>query len=272
MENYYDLVKDRVNAQIEKLKKDGLPEKIAKEIIKEYFIHPSGTVVSVTQLLRPPQMNYLLSRYQFSLPLKSLGDYIYLLFGTALHKLVESANVKLRKDGIFEQGASVIFDLSEHDKELVPIKVTFTPDEIIDGTLVDYKTTSAYKVDRIRRNGAWAEANEYALQLAFYKILNQKYHNIKIDKCKLLVFARDYNQKHKLKNIPPYVEWYLDLLDDDQIEKIMINRLIAFQKAVRFGDYPLCTQEETWGNNRCKGYCDVSKHCEQFNPKIKGLE
>lgn len=270
-----------------------LPEPLVRAVSRHPRRRQPG-VISVTELIQPPQIRALTLRHSSELS-EDAGDRIWALLGTLLHGVLER-NAKGMKDTIAEEslemevlGWKVIghYDLSEM---------------VLDGEcLTDWKLTSVWSVkDGIKRE--WEE------QLNCYAELIRRAGRY-VDQLQVVAIGRDWS-KNKAKFDSSYPQEQVKVLSvplwtSEQAAEFLETRVRLHQEAEK-GSWPDCTPEERWvkakfavmktgakkavrlydtnaaalthANNdsalyvqhrpgesvRCESYCAVSGHCEQF--------
>jgi len=163
-------------------------------------------------------------------------------------------------------------------------------------TLIDYKNTGSYKVAQClgikvkhgfhptevyKRSGSWgrkgtpkkinefyidessADFGDWAWQLNFYRILLEK-NGYPVDKMLIQITVRDggvqvatsrgVDRKIYLLKVP--------VIHNEHLINKFLKKRDALESALDTGIMPeMCNKEETWGGNKCKQYCPVSKAC-----------
>jgi hypothetical protein len=130
------------------------------------------------------------------------------------------------------------------------------------GLLMDWKMTGFYKVKRIKADGIWLGAKEWAIQLNDYRM---KLEAIGFPVKKLFVFAmiRDTGWMAKKAGIDKPWYWLeVNKISDRWIGRYMGEKLKRLEGAVKTGKMPpVCSTASRWGDRRCKGYCPVNFAC-----------
>jgi hypothetical protein len=254
---------------------------------------------SATTILKPTRM-VILERRHFDEIEIDVSDSIWLVFGTAVHKILEATNEK----GFVEKAMEYNVDGTYKLTGRVDLYNTDTC------SVEDYKTASTWKViyeefDDWKKQGliyAWL------LTKAGYYVSNLKFHALLKDWT-----ARDKrlaDSKNTFYPEHPIYTWHYQVKTSDleDIEKFIMARfkeLIASEK-LDDNSLPLCTPEERWNsgdkfavkkqgnvkatkvfNNeqdalafantngmvvekregedrRCQDYCMASKFCEHY--------
>lgn len=192
---------------------------------------------SVTTLLNPIR-EILLKRRHWDDIEQDVSDMIWLIFGSAVHKIMEESD----KTGYSE------FDLEQQ----------ITDDYVLSGicdlyneqtfSLEDYKTASVYKVI----NGDFEDWKKQGLMYAWMLrksgkfVSNLKFHALLKD-----YSAKDYRNRGD-KFYPEHAvwTWYYEITEDDmlQIEKFIFDKFEQIKKyeSVSDDELPICSEEERW--------------------------
>lgn len=287
----------------------GLPLPLVRAVSVEREPHPPMTV-SVTELIRPPQITGLRHGGQGGELIEDAADRLWLLMGTLLHDVLER-HAREADDVIAEERLSIQigkwtvtgkYDLSEFILE----------GEILD----DWKFTSIYALrEKEPVKPEWeAQVNCYAelLRQAGRSVARARIIAIGRDWSKMRARREsDYPQKAvTIKEVP--------LWTSAECLQYLHQRLYLYEMALR-GEWPECDEEERWakptryalmkkGNRkatklyetfdaaernrgsayyieerpgestRCEHYCEVSSICPQWarinqsNNQTKGEE
>ena len=167
-------------------------------------------------------------------------------------------------------------------------------------TLTDYKNVGSYKISQLlgiqnyktdhpvdvyQKSGSWgrkgtpkkvkvfyndpetADFGDWGWQLNFYRLLLEK-NGHPVDKMFIQASVRDggvqvATSRGVNKNI--YLVEVPFIHDDHLIERFFKKR-DALVHALENNELPdMCTEEETWGGNKCKNYCEVRENCPYVN-------
>ena len=244
--------------------------------------------VSVTGLIRPPQMAYLEYAHADGIT-EDVSDGMWRLLGSAVHVVLDRAKVS---NVLQEEPLTV---------EIGGWTVSGTPDlwrEPAD--LLDYKVTSVWSF-------LLGDKPEWEQQLNAYAALYRR-HNFPVERLTIAAILRDWQKSRTHEdNYPPipFMEVHPRLWASEQAEEWLAQRVHIHQLA-RQGDYPPCTAGERWArpnswaamknkeskratrvfddptdarmwaqpkgyviehrpgkNVRCEDWCSVSQWCEQ---------
>jgi hypothetical protein len=274
-----------------------LPQPIVKAVSNDGY-NSGDCDISVTSLLKPPQMLALEKRFGDQLE-EDVSDRIWSLLGQVVHGILERAE----ETAIAEQRLVV---------EVDGWKVSGQMDRFLlkEGILQDYKFTSVYKI----RDGV---PEEYAKQLNIYAhILRQ--HKRTVNKLQIVAILRDWSKNQYVREGDPYPAQQVVLLDvpiipDEEVaayiaERVALHKAAASQSPEELAQLSPCSGEDRWArgdvwavvkngqkkasrlcqskeaaelavealgsnytikfrpgeNIRCKSYCVAAKFCEQY--------
>lgn len=184
--------------------------------------------ISVTGLIRPPQMAYLEHAHTDEIT-EDVSDGIWRLLGSAVHVVLERAKLT---NALQEEPLGVGMGGWE---------VTGTPDlwrEPAD--LLDYKVTSVWSF-------LLGDKPEWEQQLNAYAWL-YRCCDFPVERLTIAAILRDWQKSRTHEeNYPPipFMEVHPNLWAPEQAEEWLSQRVRIHQKA-REGDYPPCTSEERW--------------------------
>lgn len=192
----------------------------------------------VTQLLKGIRETMLERRYADKIE-QDVSDMVWLLFGTAVHSVLE--NQEEGKDELKETrvkinvGNSVLsgqFDLyNETEKKIV-----------------DYKTCSVYKI-------LFNDFSDWRKQTLIYAYMMKK-KGFEVEKAEIIAFMKDH-KKSDAKFKPDYpkqpvkkITFIFSDKDFEEIEKFINKRISQLEEAERMEDdkLPLCTAEERYNS------------------------
>lgn len=218
-----------------------LPTPIYNALNSDY--QPKPHQYSVTTILNSTRQIILKRKYNNEIE-QDCSELIYALFGTAFHSILENAKEEdsQLKEEYLKQDLSIISDELEGyflsgKSDLVDFKTK---------TIIDYKTTSVFKV-------VYKDFEDYRMQLLIYAWLFKKL-GFDIDKGEIVALLRDW-QKSKAKYDKSYPQFQVQKInfkfsdvDFKFIERFIYNKFIELKKYedVVDDELPMCTDEERW--------------------------
>ena len=255
-----------------------LPQPFVSAAESEYV--PTPQQYSVTTVLNPSRY-VILSRRHNSEVEQDVADMIWLLFGTAFHSILE--NSRAEEEQLQEQYLKQ--DLGMFDKELEGYKLSGKAD-LLDtktNTMIDYKTTSVYKV-------MFGDYEDWRKQLLMYAWLF-KQQGYEVNKGQIVALMKDHS-KSKAKYDRTYPQYPVKVIDfefNDQdfvdIEKEIIDKFKELKRCEQLKDneLPMCTMEERWndgnkyavkkkGNKRAERVFDTKEQAEEYMKEKEGYE
>lgn len=278
-----------------------LPQPIVKAVSNDGY-NSGDCDISVTSLLKPPQMLALERKFEDQLE-EDVSDRIWSLLGQVVHGILERAE----ETAIAEQRLVI---------EVDDWKVSGQMDRFLlkEGILQDYKFTSVYKV----RDGV---PEEYAKQLNIYAHILRK-HGRTVNKLQIVAILRDWSKNQYIREGNPYPAQQVVLLDvpiipDEEVaayiaERVAIHKAAASQSPKELAEKSACSAEDRWARGdvwavikkgqkkatrlcqseeaanlaleslgagyeirfrpgesvRCRSYCAAARFCEQYK-KLK---
>lgn len=255
-----------------------LPQPFVSAVESEYV--PTPQQYSVTTVLNPSRY-VILSRRHNSEVEQDVADMIWLLFGISFHSILE--NSRAEEEQLQEQYLKQ--DLGEFDKELEGFKLSGKAD-LLDtktNTMVDYKTTSVYKV-------LFGDYEDWRKQLLMYAWLF-KQQGYEVNKGQIVALMKDHS-KSKAKYDRTYPQYPVKVIDfefNDQdfidIEKEIIDKFKELKRCEQLKDneLPMCSMEERWndgnkyavkkkGNKRAERVFDTKEQAEEYMKDKEGYE
>lgn len=211
-----------------------LPETLVEAVSKEYQYKPKQ--YSVTTILKGTCQTMLERRYNEVIE-QDVSEMIWLIFGTAVHSILENANetdTQLKENKIIidvgEYKLSGIFDLYDEATK----------------TVVDYKTASCWKV-------IYNDWEDYRKQLLIYAYMLRKI-GFECDNGEIVALLKDHSKtKAKLDSTYPQypvhkVTFNFNDNDFEEIEKLIEEKFKDIAIAEKLSDEELtpCTPEERW--------------------------
>ena len=246
--------------------------------------------ISVTGLIRPPQIAALEARYGDQVE-QDVSDGLWRLLGQSMHQVLQAG----RLAGTIQEHRLVVevngwqvsgaFDIYYEDSN----------------TIKDFKVTSVWSY-------IFGGRADWQAQVNLYAYLAEQ-NGIQVDELKIVMLLRDWNKSGLQGNADyppiPFVEVGVSKWPAEFTERYLEERVTLHQVA-REGSYPPCTDEERWAqpetwavqkvgakrawrvfksmedavtlagrasgytvehrpgkNVRCEGYCSVARFCEQ---------
>lgn len=213
---------------------------------------------SVTGLLKPARVSALEAIHKDQLEEDASGR-IFALLGQATHSILERSArpgldlVEKRFKAQFgDYTVSGQIDLLELDN----------------GVLSDFKVTKAYPFST---KGGKGKKPEWMAQLNMQLEL-LRCNGYEAKRLQIVGILRDYDEKcndpnNKMKFMSGYpkaeiITSEIDIWPREMIQAFIRERIKAHVEARV--NLPKCTSLETWGGNRCKGYCPVAEFCDQY--------
>jgi hypothetical protein len=188
--------------------------------------------ISVTELERSPR-EYWLSRRHDDEIYVDVSDRIWLLFGRAVHKLLEDGSTK---NQLTEQYLTTVID---------GITLSGTSDLFDDDKISDYKTTSVFTIMFGSRIEEWTR------QLNVYHYLFAA-HGFTAKQLEIIALLKDWSRSKAKYNVKypqsSVIKIDIPIWDKDRIERYIKERvsIIMRHKDTPDKDLPLCTDEERW--------------------------
>lgn len=213
--------------------KKGLPEQLVRAVEREYTYQDKR--YSITSLLDTHRILQLKRRHHDELS-QDVGDMIWMIFGSGIHKAIEDAGVEpgqhAEKRLEFQFGEytlSGIVDFIDEKKELV----------------LDWKTTSVWNYIYKSSHDKWLK------QLQLSALLWFKNTGQWIQKGQIGALLKDYKKKPFPEEGYPDSELQIiefDLGSPTDIEEWVIQTFddIALMETFDDHELPLCTPEERW--------------------------
>ncbi len=186
--------------------------------------------ISVTRLVRPPQITYLERKHHEEL-VSDVVDGLYALEGRALHHILD-----LGRDAARMQEHRLTIDYN-----MWTISGKFDVLYLDTNTLKDYKVSSVW-------GHILGGKEDHEEQLNFYAYLAAR-NNIAVDKLAVVMWFRDWmaSQVERDRKYPPLKVleheiplWFIPAAEAKFRAKVKLHQ------AAILGDYPECTPEERW--------------------------
>ncbi len=193
--------------------------------------------ISVTRLVRPPQITYLESVHEAEM-VQDVVDGLYSLEGRALHHIIAQG-----KGGSIRGEPLPV--MQEH--RMTVEYAGWTISGQFDVLYTDTHTLKDYKMSSVWSHilGGKADHDE---QLNFYAYLAQR-NKLQVDKLKVVMWFRDWmaSQVERDKQYPPLkvIEHEIPMWSLDSQALAFQDKVVLHQKAID-GVYPECTALERW--------------------------
>jgi len=209
-----------------------LPEPIIRAIEANWY---SGSgenrFASVTELIKPTKQ-FVLTKRHYDEIVQDATDMIWMLMGSAIHKVVEAADIP---DSLCEERLGVNIDGNI---------ITGGIDLYKDGVITDFKFTSVWNHLHGSRKEEWEkQLNLYAF------LLNQNGHEVKA--INVIAIFRDWQKSKSLVDYgyPQQIETIeLELWDQDRTLALIEERVQDIKANMELPDdmIPECSRRERW--------------------------
>lgn len=230
-----------------------LPEPLYQAIMQQSQAHSVGDAdISCTQLIDSPLIAWLW-RNDGDRVEEDASDRLWALYGSLAHQILE---------GYQGEGHHVE---TEAIAEVGGLRVSGHLDLLVfpDGTIQDYKFTSAWTVAAAKKEGKV----EWERQLNVYRFLLQQDTSLSfaaVRRLQIVAMLRDYGPRHAQEGLKPVEIIDVPLWDDEQVDAYIKERVKLHQAAFGKEIPPKCTPEERWTNKRgenkrCDSYCAFGK-------------
>ena len=241
---------------------NNLPQALVDVVSRDYEYKDKR--YSATAILKPIRQLMLERRHNKEIS-QDVSDMIWLIFGNAVHKLIENApsnssqfkeeHVEIK---VGDYTLSGIIDLYDIDKEEIQ----------------DWKTASVYKY----KSGDW---EDYFNQVMIYAYMLTKL-GFNVKTTKIVPMYKDYRKSEARKG--DYPEFPIQVLENKVSDKglaeieLMIYekfKLIEQYEKVSDDELPLCTMEERWakptqyavmkkGNKKALKLCNSEQEAKDY--------
>ena len=234
---------------------------------------------SVTQLLHPPQATILQSMYpDYG---EDIQDRVRMSLGTAFHNAVQGNEERFEREH-----PSGLFTITGEPDDYEYVNAIGERERNV---VLDYKTTSVYKIKRVMQEAQafeiidnldesvlnkFSDALDWILQLSMYAFLlagdQMNYYSGRI-----ICINFDAGNKRIMKSLKPPVPNNIQIIDlplvaYDELMKWTDRQWTRINEAKKFYDDPSqeinvdlvkCKSSEVWGGNRCGEYCPFIEKC-----------
>ncbi len=262
--------------------KYGLPNTLYDAI--KYDTHKLAGDISVTTLIDAPQVRLLKKKHTYE---EDVVDGLYALMGTALHHILERANIKSARKRAFITTAETImmeadkmatFDKAASDNlrsganwifSLIPLffpeigdryvyEITMqlqVGDKVLSGTFDLYDKETGilydYKFCSTFQYTAPGANVKWERQTNIYAYMLKEQHGFDVTAIKIVALFRDWNKFGftKNQNYPDrqVKEINVKLYPREEVFKYIVHRMDIHTKAEN-GDVPECNGEEKWSS------------------------
>ena len=250
----------------------GLPQPFVDAVTKEYQYKDKQ--YSVTSMLKDVREILLTRRHNEEIE-QDVADMIWLIFGTAVHKVLEDskeADTEFKEEHFIEE--------VENDYKLSGQADLYNAEEKM---VTDYKTCSCWKV-------IYNDWEDYRKQLLMYAWAFRKM-GFEVEKGQIVAVIKDYS-KTKAKvdsNYPQYPVYkkIFNFTEQDfiEIEEFIKSKFAKIQKYENTPDdeLPICSEEARWndgdkyavkkkGNKRALRVYDTLEEAEEHLKQDENLE
>jgi len=236
--------------------------------------HVTRGDISTTQLIDAPQIRRLRAEHDIE---EDVSDRIWMLFGTAVHHVLERAEIGHFQARHLMEAAEILNEGSEDEQKVAQWIIKKTKDKFpevfqskdlientmsiivdgweISGTIDKYdferKTLQDYKV-----TGSWAYVYEeakkkwYAQQNIYAYMLRQ--NGYEVNNAEIIAVFKDWSKFNGMRNKDypksPVMSIPVKLLPDEDILKYLKSR-VRKHKASVAGDNIPCTAKERWATS-----------------------
>lgn len=216
---------------------------------------------SATSLLQPPRAQALFEIHKDTLEIDVVTR-VAASLGQGAHALLERA----ARPGIDIVEKRYFATIPVDGKDYV-VSGQIDLYESDSKTLSDWKTTKAYAFHKKSGNG---QKPEWQQQMNVQRFLmEQNGHEVK--RMQIIGLLKDW-EKRKAQTEAGYPPLEIMAVDmpmwaREETHAFIVDRIRAHVAARH--SLPQCSLKESWNGNRCRGYCDVSSVCEQFQNSLK---
>ena len=212
-----------------------LPEAIVQAIKHNWYSgHKEHRFASVTELLKPTKQ-FILNERHYKEIVQDASDMIWMLLGSAIHKVLEAAEVD---NSISEERLSLTVE---------DAVITGGFDLYKDGIVTDFKFTGVWNYTCDSRKEEWEK------QLNLYAYLLRQ-HGFEVKALQIVAIFRDW-QKSKSISSPAYPQQVetisLKLWDDEAVLNFLRERISELRSFDELTDdmIPECSPSERWQAN-----------------------
>lgn len=210
---------------------------------------------SVTQLLSPARLEALKEKHRDELT-EDCKDRVWSLLGQSVHGILERS---ARPGDLVEKRFFAEFN---------GVKISGQIDLLDqEGVLSDWKVTKAWAFSK---KGGSGKKPEWVAQLNMQlELLRQ--NGLDAKALQIVGILKDFDAKKSGENGYPALEIVqaeIPMWEREKTQVFIKDRIVAHMFANK-DQLPKCTSAETWGGNRCQGYCPVAKFCSQYQESRK---
>lgn len=209
----------------------GLPDPIVQAVKNDPYTRGESDI-SVTQLIKPPQMR-VLEKWHYDEIEEDVADRLWALYGQAVHHILDRAGVDALSEERMYTTVNGYTVSGQFDR------LTLTQD----GTLSDYKMTSVYAV----KDGVKPEW-EAQLNLLDYLSAINGHH---VGNLEIVALLKDWRRAEYRRNPAEYPDVPAAALpvkrwSFEEQERYIAERVDLHMGAEHNGEIPPCTDEERW--------------------------
>lgn len=269
-----------------------LPQAIVDAITNDPYTKGDAKM-SVTGLMRPPRLAILEKEHESEI-VEDAADRIWSLLGQSIHTILERANrvaIAERRLSIEVEGWKISGGMDVYEEN---------------GVLIDYKTTSVWKIIK-------GDMGEWEDQLNLYSVI-LRHHGHDVKKLQVIAILRDWSKMEATRdaNYPQSQVVHVDipLWAPEHAMRFMRERVILHKQA-SLSALPQCSKKERWARDdvyavmkkdkaralklfdnkegadqyasaaggyvelrpgksvRCESYCRVVQFCEQYQKSLQ---
>jgi len=219
-----------------------LPKVIERAVTNDPY-DSDGSDISATRLVAPPRIVALQKKHAHEIE-EDVSDRIWSLLGQSVHHVIERS---VRPEDISE------LRLFYKDKQVTndwTISGTFDYLQS-DGTLVDFKLTSAWSVLHAMTEGKSEWEQQLNILDYLCSINSDKLKNIQVKKLYIMAILRDWSKNKAQEANSDYPKKQVVIIpikrwNKSQQEEFINQRVLGHQKAQNEGTAPVCSPEERW--------------------------
>ncbi len=237
----------------------GLPEAFVRAVENDPYDN-GGSDFSATSLDQPARASALIAKYKDQLEIDASSK-VAVIIGQGAHTIAERA----ARPGIDVAEKRYFADLTV-DNAIYTLSAQIDLFEKDTGNLYDWKTTKAYAFHKKAGGG---KKPEWIAQMNIGAWIMRS-NDLVVKFLTIIAMLKDWNKREALTpGYPPSEVIAVDLpmWTNEETTKYIETRVRAHVAAK--SELPKCSSKETWGGNRCAGYCDAAAVCSQYQEAKK---
>ena len=205
-----------------------LPVPLCNAIVRAMSAYTRGdSDWSITQLLKPPRQTALEALHSDDLE-SDIADHIWIVLGIGLHQVLENSTEVMSEQRLFA--------------ELFGKRISGQIDYSTDDAIIDYKTTTVWKVKDNKPSDEWVQ------QLNGYAMLKRMNNEPMPSRLEIVAILRDWSKLEASRD-PSYPQLQVQTIDIpiwnlDKTKAFFIERVIRHEEAKI--TLPECSNEERW--------------------------